>query len=138
MRRWNGWGDDTITYPLHDAPRRFLEELVGPGTPPRDAGFEEVVTAVPPSQLPAHPLVSGEPGDRVRHARGQSLPDWIALRSGRVAAFPDGVAYPTTDAEVRALLRYAGEVGAGGSASARRTWTRLWPQPGASSSSSAW
>ena len=112
MRRWNGWGDDTITYPLHDAPRRFLEELVGPGTPPRDAGFEEVVTAVPPSQLPAHPLVSGEPGDRVRHARGQSLPDWIALRSGRVAAFPDGVAYPTTDAEVRALLRYAGEVGA--------------------------
>ena len=112
MRRWNGWGDDTITYPLHDAPRSFLEELVGPGTPPSDVGFAAVVTAVPPSRLPAHPLVSDEPGDRVRHARGQSLPDWIALRSGRIPAFPDGVAYPTTDAEVRALLRYAGEVGA--------------------------
>jgi alkyldihydroxyacetonephosphate synthase len=112
MRRWNGWGDDTITYPLHDAPRRFLEELVGPGTPTRDAGFEEVVSTVPPSRLPAHPLVSDEPVDRLRHARGQSLPDWIALRSGRIPAFPDGVAYPATDAEVRALLHYASEVGA--------------------------
>lgn len=112
MRRWNGWGDDTVTYPLHDGPRQFLEGLVGPGTAPRDATLEAALAAVPPSRLPAHPLVSDDPADRVRHARGQSLPDWIALRSGRIPDFPDGVAYPTTDAEVRDLMRYAGESGA--------------------------
>jgi alkyldihydroxyacetonephosphate synthase len=112
VRRWNGWGDDTVTYPLHDGPRQFLERLVGSGTPPRDATLEEVVAAVLPSRLPAHPLISDDPADRVRHARGQSLPDWIALRSGRIPAFPDGVAYPTTDAEVRDLIRYAAGAGA--------------------------
>ncbi len=112
MRRWNGWGDDTVDHPLHEGARRFLEALVGPGTPPRDAAFEEVVAAVPPSRLPAHPLVSTDPADRLRHARGQSLPDWIAVRSGRIPAFPDGVAFPTTAVQVRDLIRYAGEVGA--------------------------
>jgi len=94
MKRWDGWGDDTIIYPLPDRPRRFLERLVGPGTPPRDATLEEVISMVPPSRLPDHPLVSGDPAERVRHARGQSLPDWIALRSGHILAFPDGVALP--------------------------------------------
>jgi len=43
----------------------------------------------------------------VRHAAGQSLPDWIALRSGRLPALPDGVAYPHSGDEVRDLLRLA-------------------------------
>jgi alkyldihydroxyacetonephosphate synthase len=112
MKRWNGWGDDTTTYPLHDGPRHFLEELVGPGTPPRDATLAEVLARVPPSRLPAHPLVRDDAEARLRHARGQSLPDWISLRSGQIPAFPDGVAYPATDDEVRDLLRYAAGVDA--------------------------
>jgi len=112
MRRWNGWGDDSIDYPLSENAGAFLEELVGPGAPPRDATFDEVVAGVPPGRLPPHPLVSADPAERVRHARGQSLPDWVALRSGRIPALPDGVAYPTTEAEVHALLRYTADVGA--------------------------
>lgn len=112
MRRWNGWGDETVTYALHDGPVGFLERLVGPGTPPRDATLDEVVAAVPASRLPSHPLISADAVERVRHARGQSLPDWIVMRSGRIPVFPDGVAYPVTDAEVRDLIRYAGQVGA--------------------------
>lgn len=112
MRRWNGWGDDTIQYPLHEAALRFLATRVGPGTPPRDAAFADVVAAVPPSRLPHHPLVSADPAERLRHARGQSLPDWVALRSGRIAAFPDGVARPTSGQEVRALLDFAAQTGA--------------------------
>jgi alkyldihydroxyacetonephosphate synthase len=46
---------------------------------------------------------------RLRHARGQSFPDWVALRSGRAAPYPDGVAYPQTEEEVRALVDYAVE-----------------------------
>lgn len=112
MRRWNGWGDDTIQYPLHDSALRFLHDRVGPGTPPRDAAFADLVAAVPPSRLPDHPLVSTDPADRLRHARGQSLPDWVALRAGRIAAFPDGVARPASGEEVRALLDFAAQIGA--------------------------
>jgi len=112
MRLWNGWGDDKVTYPLPAGAVRALAAWVGPGVPPRDAAWEDVLAAVPPSRLPAHPHVSSEPVERLRHARGQSLPDWVALRSGRIAAFPDGVAYPSDAAGVRDLLRYAAAVGA--------------------------
>ncbi|MBU0512451.1 MAG: FAD-binding oxidoreductase [Chloroflexi bacterium] len=112
MRRWNGWGDDTITYPLPDSAGRFLELLVGPGTPPRDAALEAVTATVPESRLPAHALVDPDPLERLRHARGQSFPDWLALRSGRRLAFPDGIARPTTDADVRSLIDYAQTTGA--------------------------
>jgi alkyldihydroxyacetonephosphate synthase len=111
MRRWNGWGDDTITYPVPESAVEFLSEAIGPGIPPEDATLAEVVAAVPASRLPDHSLVTIEPAERVRHARGQSLPDWIAMRSGRIAAFPDGVAYPANAEEVQDLIRYASEVG---------------------------
>jgi alkyldihydroxyacetonephosphate synthase len=112
MRRWNGWGDDTITYPLPRSAAEFLASVIGPATPPRDATLAQVIASVPEGRLPDHPLVTTEPEVRVRHTRGQSLPDWIAIRSGRIAAFPDGVAYPTDETEVRDLLRYAAEVDA--------------------------
>ncbi len=112
MKRWNGWGDETVTYPLNQVARRLLEQLVGSGTPPKDITLEEVVAGVPASRLPAHPLVSDDPIERVRHARGQSLPDWIALRTGRIPVFPDGVAFPTVDDEVQDLMRYARNVSA--------------------------
>lgn len=112
MRRWNGWGDDTIPYPLPANAPAFLDEWVGRGTPPRDATLAEAMAGMPPSRLPAHPLVRTEPSDRLRHARGQSLPDWLALRAGRVRAFPDGVAYPLTEDDVAQLLAYAAAAGA--------------------------
>lgn len=109
MRRWNGWGDDTYTYPMPASAAHFLQDLIGPGRSPCDAALNDVVAAVPPSRLPAHRLVSTNPIDRLKHARGQSLPDWIALRSGRIDAFPDGVAYPCSDDDVRALIRFGKE-----------------------------
>ncbi len=111
MRRWNGWGDDTYTYPLPDSAARFVEKLVGPGNPPQEATMDGIIQAMPASRLPAHPLVSTEPEDRLRHARGQSLPDWIAMRSGCIQAFPDGVAYPLSEADVKSLIRLASDSG---------------------------
>jgi alkyldihydroxyacetonephosphate synthase len=37
------------------------------------------------------------------------MPDWIALRHGRIGQFPDGISYPTSDEEIRSLFNYAGE-----------------------------
>ena len=112
MRRWNGWGDTTTDYPLPATAVTFLTDLVGPGAPQPDAPLADVVASVPPSRLAAHRLINQEPEVRLRHACGQSLPDWVAMRYGRFPAFPDGVAFPTVDAEVRELIQFAIETDA--------------------------
>lgn len=111
MRRWNGWGDETFTYPLKPEAAAYLAQVLGDGTPTVDAALPDVMATVPPSRLRAEPFFSTETLDRLLHARGQSLPDWIALRTGTVAAFPDAVAYPVEEAQVRDLLRYAASTG---------------------------
>ena len=115
MRRWNGWGDDTISQQLPGSAARFLARVLGPGKPTHDATLEQVIQQVPASRLPEgarHPLVTLDSTERARHARGQSLPDWIALRSGEIGVFPDGVAYPQHCDDVAALIAWAGEIGA--------------------------
>jgi alkyldihydroxyacetonephosphate synthase len=109
MRRWNGWGDDAKIYPLPESAAGYLERILGKADPVPDASFEQVLSAVPSSRLSPHPLVNTNAAERLLHARGQSLPDWIALRSGNIEVYPDGVAYPTNDEEVRSLLKYTGE-----------------------------
>jgi alkyldihydroxyacetonephosphate synthase len=133
MRRWNGWGDDTLTYPLPASVAEVIANLLGPGTPPRDASLADVLLRLPVSRLPPHPLVETAAADRLRHTRGQSFPDLIALRCGQIPVFPDGVAYPLNTTDVRALLDYAASVGArlipyGGGTS---VVGHITPQPGA-------
>jgi alkyldihydroxyacetonephosphate synthase len=111
MRRWNGWGDDTILYKLPSSAAAYLEELVGSGISPRDASLEQVLEDIPVSRIPNHPLITDDRLARLSHARGQSLPDWVALRSGQIGVFPDGVAYPQIDEDIRSLIRYAGQAG---------------------------
>jgi len=109
MRRWNGWGDDTICFPLPENAHRFLTEKIGEATSLPDARLDGVLAQVPQSRLPDHPSVTKSAEERLRHTRGQSLPDWLALRSGNLGVFPDGVAYPTGIEDVRGLLAYAKE-----------------------------
>ena len=78
----------------------FLADRVGIATPLADATLESVISKVLASRLPGHPKIVTNEEDRVRHARGQSLPDWVAMRSGNFGVFPDGVAYPETSDEV--------------------------------------
>jgi alkyldihydroxyacetonephosphate synthase len=112
MRRWNGWGDDTITMALGEEAQAYLAARLGPGRAPADAGFDAVCARLAPSRLPPHRLVQTAPELRLTHALGQSLPDWLRLRYGRVDAAPDGVAFPESADEVRELLRYAAGCGA--------------------------
>jgi alkyldihydroxyacetonephosphate synthase len=112
VRRWNGWADESLHPTLPPSALRLIQAELGPGRPTPDAALADVVAAVPVSRLQPHPLVSLDPEDRVRHATGQSLPDWISLRSGRLRSVPDGVARPTTNDDVRALLAWAASGGA--------------------------
>jgi alkyldihydroxyacetonephosphate synthase len=111
MRLWNGWGNENseLTMELSTGLKMLLEALVGPSVVQPQASLEEVIAKVPTSRLAAHPLISLDPETRVRHARGQSLPDWLAMHSGEVGTFPDAVAHPETSEQVRELLSHAAE-----------------------------
>jgi alkyldihydroxyacetonephosphate synthase len=89
-----------------------LEEKLGPGRPALEVSLEDLATRMPVSRLAEHPLVYRDPQVRLRHSAGQSLPDWIALRSGTLPAFTDGVAFPSDSSEVAGLLEFAIRTGA--------------------------
>ena len=135
MRRWNGWGDESDDTRLSPAARRFIEARIGRSTPARDATLEAVVAAVAPSRLAADPRLSTDPELRVRRARGQSFPDLVATRSGRLGAVPDAVARPAGAAEVRELFALARSAGArivpwgGGTSVVGGVTTRALPDP---------
>ena len=80
MRRWNGWGDDATEFPAHPGVQIFLTQALGDARALPDASLVAVLAKVTPSRLPAHPLVKIDADIRLRHARDQSLPDWLALR----------------------------------------------------------
>jgi len=112
MRRWNGWGDDATTYPLPPSAARYLASILGESQALPDASFDQVLARVGAPRLASHPGITTDPAGRLKHARGQSLPDWVALRSGCIPAFPDGVAYPSSDEDVHACFDYARKAGA--------------------------
>ena len=113
MRRWNGWIEEGGHPPtIPGGARRLLEAEIGPGTRPVDAALEDVLARLPESRLPGIAGASTDGVDRVRHARGQSLPDWVALRSGRLGRVPDAVVRPASRGEVRDALDAAARAGA--------------------------
>ncbi len=107
MRRWNGWGDPQISRPLPVGASSLLELSLGSGSKIPDVTFETVLDSVPVSTLPPHDLLSIDAEARLRHARGQSLPDWIALRTGEIDTFPDAVALPSCVEEIQDLFKIA-------------------------------
>lgn len=112
MRRWNGWGDEANDFPLKPGGLAFLRNTLGEGRRLPDASLEEALARIPVSRLAA--VLSGvdirvDAETRLRHARGQSLPDWLAMRAGQPERVPDAVAFPVSDAQVHQLLVWAAE-----------------------------
>src|SRR5690554_6997517 len=115
MRAWNGWGSGQYAMDLPENGQSFLAERIGAGHVIPDATLESVCAQVPVSRLEqldlsglsSQALIKTDPETRVRHARGQSLPDWLAMRSGDFGLFPDAVAFPETSDEVAELLQLA-------------------------------
>lgn len=109
MKRWNGWGEEGDIYELPKRANKYLQQLLGKGEAPKDATLDQIVEKVPQSRLPDHPLISTNPKERVLHSVGQSLADWIWIRSGEIPYFPDGIAYPKSVIEIEQVLKLAKE-----------------------------
>ncbi|MDB5985837.1 MAG: FAD-binding oxidoreductase [Nevskia sp.] len=112
MRRWNGWGEEDRNEQLGEVARAFLREVVGEGGRTFDATLPDALASVAASRLASSSLFVTDAETRLRHARGQSFPDWIALRYGRIGPVADGVARPTTHDEVVAAVQAAQQLGA--------------------------
>jgi len=125
MKRWNGWGDENSSMALPISADVFLQQRVGAGNKLTDISLADAVNLVPASKLNtfikgklegrikrslennSHPLISTDAEQRLRHARGHSLPDYIAMRTGDIKHFPDGVCFPENRLQVKELLQYA-------------------------------
>lgn len=107
MRRWNGWGDEANEYAVKPNAQQFIVDKLGTSSVLPEADLQQVLAAVPASRFEEHRLLDRDPEQRMRHARGQSLPDWLAMRSGEFEHFPDAVAFPTSAEEVAELLELA-------------------------------
>lgn len=112
---WSGWGDPERAQPLSPDLRRLIHDALGVRRdgPPRPR-LQEL--SLPPARL-AGPVierlagvvgadhVAVDPECRIRHLRGKSTPDLLALRLGDVDDAPDAVVWPGSHEEVLELLR---------------------------------
>jgi alkyldihydroxyacetonephosphate synthase len=90
---------------------RFGVERFEERTPPKLQDLDLPAPRIaPPASLA--PLCSTDRHERARHTYGKSYPDTVRGLDGDYAAAPDVVAYPTSEADVAALLDWAGDVGA--------------------------
>lgn len=112
MRRWNGWGDATHEAELAPVARTLLEQRLGPGRRIVDAPLERILTTLPESRLRGLADADREAATRLFHAHGQSLPDWLSLRYGRIDAVADAVVRPKNHQHAVDALRMAQRLGA--------------------------
>ncbi|WP_028111794.1 FAD-binding oxidoreductase [Ferrimonas kyonanensis] len=106
---WNGWGDAQKQKPLPAIAHQVLTQLLGSATPLPQATLAQTAARLPPSRLPEHELYQIDAETRVRYARGQSLPDWLAFKAGDVGVAPDAVAFPQNRDHLEQLLAFAGK-----------------------------
>ncbi len=107
MKRWNGWGNAVTTYPLAENARVYLESIIGKPNKLIDVTLEEALQRVPESRIKPVMGIHTDLVERLTHSRGQSLPDWVALRSGEIGHFPDAVAYPESESDLEEVMRFA-------------------------------
>lgn len=111
QRRWNGWGNEQTTKKVSPQGANLIKSIIGKTNVLPSASLQSVKAKVPGSRLPKqlqnNALISIDAETRVRHARGQSFPDWVAMHSGNFEHFPDGVAFPTSTDDVVTLLALA-------------------------------
>ena len=111
--RWNGWGNVNINKKVSPHGAKLIKSHIGKTKKLMSVSLQQVLKTVPETRLPAAftdlAIVSINDEVRLRHARGQSFPDWIAMHGGDFEVFPDGVAFPESTADVEQLLKLASE-----------------------------
>ena len=109
MKLWNGWGEEHTDYPIPEIAEEFLTERLGNFQDLPDAAKSDSINSVPESRLKPADFISTDPMDRFDHSHGQSLPDWIFMRSGQIPHITDGVTYPRSDQDIKKIFDFSRE-----------------------------
>ena len=105
-REGEGLSADEEAFVLARAQARFGATLAQGATAPR---LEEIALPEPRVSAPASlPFCSSDHYDRAAHTFGKSYPDLVRALARDYAGAPDVVAYPRDEAEVAAVLDWAG------------------------------
>jgi len=112
MRRWNSWGLSTTQVSVPQPFLQLLKKQLGEAQPGPELSFEDSLDRVPQSKLQNESDLDTSSQTRLRHAVGQSFPDWVRIKSGAVEGYADAVVQPTSEAEVEAVLKRAQQMGA--------------------------
>lgn len=106
MKRWNGWGDIKKHKPLSNMAYNYLTNLLGKFDITPDIKQKILLKSIPNSKI-SNSFLNTNPLDRLLHARGQSFPDWISFKHGRIDSFPEAVAYPETQEDIKKIIHFA-------------------------------
>ncbi len=112
MKRFQGWGDINVDYPVPEPARNYLSNYFGNPLKLKNASPEDILQRVPQSRLKPPPMITTDPLQRASHSRGQSTNDWVDMMDGLVDSFPDGVCYPTSLQDVQDIIQFAKKTGA--------------------------
>ncbi|MFC4942656.1 FAD-binding oxidoreductase [Pseudonocardia sp. GCM10023141] len=112
-RSWWGWGDAAKAVPDTTC-GQLAAALPGCATTPVPVPDVATLPLRAPRIEPPAALAcrfSTDPYDRAGHTYGKSFRDVVRALAGEVAAAPDLVAFPDTEADVVAILDWAGAAG---------------------------
>jgi alkyldihydroxyacetonephosphate synthase len=115
--KWWGWGAAEKRIELSEGAVSLLAELTGGAREAPAPALEEVrLPAATPLPAAVTEAVGAEgvfaaPEDRIRHATGQSYPDLVRRRSGRLDEAPDAVLAPSDEASLRAVIEACASAG---------------------------
>ena len=84
VRRWNGWGDDSIKLALNAEALAFLQQRIGQSRPFQDATLAEACRGIAPSRLQAHRLIDTAAETRLRC--------WLTLKAAAQQSLPTAAA----------------------------------------------
>ena len=116
---WKGWGDPTQTPQLPESLLALLHQALGvTRSNPAPSTLDEL--PLPPARLsgeaiqalteivgPDHAAADSEA--RIRHTRGQSMPDLLRLRAHEMSDAPDLVLMPSSHDEILRVLKLCSE-----------------------------
>lgn len=109
---WNGWGSPDFKKPLPKQADSVLTERLGTSLALPEIELEALAASVSPSRLSDSELLTTEAKTRIKYSRGQSLPDWLALKYGELERVTDAVAFPKDEPQLQSLLELANQLDA--------------------------
>ncbi len=107
MRRWNGWGDDSVTMEIPLSAIDLIRNEIGEGVLFKDAALDTHLERIVSPRISRHPVISVNARDRLDYSHGSGLAEWTALQTGDLEAYADGVAFPGTIDELEEVIEFA-------------------------------